>query len=1603
MRLSSDFSKYVVAIIFAFALSACGVKTSIRSTYFDRIAPTDPVSLSWLQTSPFNQNALTATWTPSTAPDYQSQKIQFYSDNQCEVLKGSKINLSSKTTSTQALSTANDGAYSYRIYSYDHKGNEGISKCSPPMVVDTTPPVITISVPQNNGFINIASDSTNYKIAGACSEEGRTVTIKSDGATIGTATCLSGAFDSSIPDLSNTPVNSTQMTAASHLITAMISDLATNSTTSSAVNVTRDVTAPANATSLTWTHSSPVNTNSITASWTVSTSTDLANQSIQYYADGVCSIAVGSPLSLSTSAHTSTFTGTDGQTYSYKITTTDLAGNPSTSACSSPMVIDTSVPTVTITTAATWISNSNKAAYAVSGACGDVGTGISGGNVTVKLNDGTTIKTSTVICDNGAYTATFNTTAATALTEGTNHITATASVTDLAGNSTTATQSNRSKDTVSPTLSLTSASIATWINVANKAAYVVSGTCSDATSGLNGNITVTMTDGTNTANGAVTATTTCTGAGTFSTTMNVSTLVDGSSNISITASVSDAAGNATTTAVLTRSKDTVAPTSVMKFASNGLDWEDKNSLTSGNLTTTLTSINCTDQSKVMFTTTNTAPAVSDSGWATCATTAGAFSRTINSPTEATANVFYAWSKDAADNISASKALTLTYDITPPTVTGIDVNGTETTTINNNTLVSLSASSARNDIWAFCLKYNDTATPSLSSSCWTTTDTAIGVSRTQNLSMSGTGRFPYRLGTILGTYNVRMWVRDAAGNISVMSNSGAGTQGNDLDSIYYNPDVPPVLSNVVASKTNPPTFPLDSTQTTIQNGDTVYIRWNATDNNTLPSNGITIEYTTNESTYTTIASGLNPVGNNGTDCTVDAASTGCYKWTSTLATGTYFKIRVTITDSGVSSVVSHTNGLNSGFVNFLAGNTSLGFDGSANSALFIGKNESTYNDAHDNGALVVTKTGMVFFKYLKGTTYDLAYVDPANGILKTLMKYTGTSSASGTNALGGTLKGLYRIALDYRGNLIIWDYTLIRRVNLNVTPWTVETLADIGITTTEYPLFTVAPNGRIYYEQFPAIKFLKPTDSTWQTYSKETLFNLTGLGAQVNSYVSAADAAIYDNFNCTGHTYYGIAFDKSNTDSNTAALTKIIRRANSVAGNVNCGNITAPNYNSGMVSNFDPATGVAMAPHPPLLDWSSTTYTGMDGKMYSLKQGRSVIQRYNPTNNLFETVVGNGTNGRCVDGTLWNACPVIAMSIFVDEFGTIFFNDMGVIRFKDQDGKIQTLAGQPRNFGVGQNPLSARFSRVNYFDVDSSNNDVYLTNRLERNLVKFSLSGGNLQLVAGNGSGVYPAQDSVAASTDLATSCGWSYPCGFKVDPVNRRLYHMTSSWGLMSYINLNTGKWVVRSDVTIQDTSARLSYVGINGNDLMIHAPSHGGTTTRKTFRLVSRNPATDAYTNVNLLGVDSYVLSSTLPGWMCAAGTSATSCGLNDDLNEGYQTQIKYDSTYGWMLAQKGSSRMVTVDGSGLIQNFTTVLNGVSAYDFRRVGSTEIVYYCGNNGALYKRTLAGTSGGTEVNLPLTGGIQCFGSALHYHTGRNSLIFIYTFNGMFGLAEYVNP
>jgi len=201
---------------------------------------------------------------------------------------------------------------------------------------DTTAPTISIVSPVSGAYINQATDSATYSVSGTCNETGQTVTIKSDNVSVGSATCVGGVFAS-------TNVNSTLLAAGNHSLTASISDAALNSTTSSAVIVIRDVVAPNAATSIGWTETSPATSTSVNAAWTVSTSTDLASQQIQFYADGTCSSTTGSLTTLaSVATATYPFTGTSLNTYSYKITNVDLAGNSTTSACSSALLIDTS-------------------------------------------------------------------------------------------------------------------------------------------------------------------------------------------------------------------------------------------------------------------------------------------------------------------------------------------------------------------------------------------------------------------------------------------------------------------------------------------------------------------------------------------------------------------------------------------------------------------------------------------------------------------------------------------------------------------------------------------------------------------------------------------------------------------------------------------------------------------------------------------------------------------------------------------------------------------------------------------------------------------------------------------------------------------------------------------------------------------------------------------------------------------------------------------------------------------------------------------------------------------------------------------------------------
>lgn len=1049
------------------------------------------------------------------------------------------------------------------------------------------------------------------------------------------------------------------------------------------------------------------------------------------------------------------------------------------------------------------------------------------------------------------------------------------------------------------------------------------------------------------------------------------TLVVGDGSKTIYAWARDVAGNVSTSTNVTTTLDQTIPGApTIVFSSNSTVNEKKKLAT-----TSLTNSSCTDRAKILISTSTSTPLVTDAGWQNCVTGAGGVSFTLSPALEGTYPL-KAWAKDNAGNISPPTNLSFLYDISAPVMSSMNINGGITTTGNNNLLVTLQATSSRTDITAFCLKYNEPTAPLGVDNCWTTL-ASIGYPITNNLSLTD---FPFQIGTILGAYDIRVWVKDELDNISAVTD----TLNSDFYTMNYQPDPPPTVSNAIASSTDTPSNPLVSADTTITIGSDVFIRWKITDNNPIPAGNVSLYYTTNETTYTLIASGLNNSGNGG--CTVDASSSGCFKWPAASPLSSYYKIKVSVTDSGISSVFSMTNPLNTSNTNFLSGNTSLGLGGSANSAILLGEGESSFNDSHDNGAIAVTKTGHIFYKY---KNVGLVYVSPEDGLLKTLIPTTGTTTGNGGNASAATLRALTRVTLDYEGNVLLWDFNQIRKITLSVNPWKIDIIAGGGVdnsdgatalsasigTVNNQSLFTTFPNGRIYYQKGKEIWYFDPTDGKVKKH-----LSLGGLGTSDMAGVYAN----YDNDTCP-MSFMALTFDKL-----TSSITKIIRKA---AQNTSpsCGNLAAGAVTAGTNTNFDLSSGLAQTPHPPIMDWSTTPFTGLDGKMYILSQGRGFLKQYNPANNTYQPVLGNGGIGRCIDGTPALSCPAIIMSAFVNEYGKIYFVDMGVIRTIDQSGNVQTMAGQPRNYGIGSNPISARYSRIPFIDV--AGNDVYVNNKLENQIVKFSLTGGLLNHVAGKGISSSPGNGADAKLAGLS-NCGWSTPCGFKVDATANRLYHHTGS-GQISYINLATGKWVIEPGI-FQDSTARISYLGQNSDGVIAWTSSHGGVTTNTNLRVL--NPTT--FANTLIYGTNTQLAS---PMTSLCVGTTGTSCTLAGSLEDSVQTQYKYDTTLArWLLVYKGQNQVNSIPSlGGTVNAFETTLQPIEAFDFRRDGTDQYLYYCATNGNLYKRNVV-TDVETNLALPSTS-IKCAGAAVHYHSGRNSLIFIYTQNGLYGVAEFKNP
>jgi hypothetical protein len=1003
----------------------------------------------------------------------------------------------------------------------------------------------------------------------------------------------------------------------------------------------------------------------------------------------------------------------------------------------------------------------------------------------------------------------------------------------------------------------------------------------------------------------------------------------------------------------------------------------------------------------------------DSGtsWATLATNEandGTYTWAVPAATNSSTYRIRVTATDAVTN-SASSSSTSDFivDSTAPVFTAgqMTINSGSASTANNYAQVTLQAVDALSNVTHFCLKSNSSTAPTASASCWVSvTATPPSLSLSPTLSLTN---YSFLLGFSGGVYTVYAWAKDAAGNISSLTAAGAGTDARDRDSITYTPGSPPSISDILVANTSAPSAPPTSGELTIPSASTVYIKWRATDDNALSAGAVALYYTTDDSTFTLIANNLDNASNSG--CTVNDAgttaddlATGCYTWTNGSPSNSYFKIRVTVTDSNGMVSFSTSTPLNVWPpIKFLAGNTEPGLGASATSSIFFSNTSSS--SIPDPHSFVVKTDGTIFFRDINR---GILKIDPATGVQSLYIPTTGTASGDTGAATSATLKDPTYIALDYNERLLIHDYDRIRRVESNGT---IDTIIGGGASSnaTESPLnvqinagtyasngtfygnFFALPNGNIFFNSDPPYTWTNRRVRYYDAASGLVKsFTFSGTGDSTSGATVITDCAFMN---------FAVEFNPSTG----AVLSGILDNYHNGVGGAGC--------NTGGFGGFAfDSTGAAAASHPAN-NYIANRVVGRDGLIYAVNRNNGLIQRYSSTTRTWTTLVGTGGLGTCSDGTLATSCPIDPQDAFITTTSRIYFVDRGRIRYVDDSGNVVTLAGQAFSYGDGGSALSARFGRVNDVALwnDAGTDKVLALDLQEMRLREFPIDG-NISTIAGNGINSAPNTTTAANVQSIYISGNGQVFDYFTVDSSGN--VYMPRSFNYLGKLNRATGIWsnVAGGGATGYTTADGLigsnialspSYqpivLGFDGTSLLTALLSYSGGYTDSMLKLYTvANGTQSAMAGVTGAATSSYCASG--------VGTALTSCAVPYLLNQSH-IDANYDS-FGsrWIASTVGSTTPRVLVAGGNMVNLTTLPRGANAIAYRHDAGNNIVYYCAStNSRLYKYNIT-TATETALAWPISS-MTCAGRAMTYSSSRGSLIFIYKQNNLYGIAEYQSP
>ncbi len=828
-----------------------------------------------------------------------------------------------------------------------------------------------------------------------------------------------------------------------------------------------------------------------------------------------------------------------------------------------------------------------------------------------------------------------------------------------------------------------------------------------------------------------------------------------------------------------------------------------------------------------------------------------------------------------------------------------------------------------------------------------------------------------LGFTSGTYDVRIAVRDEAGNVAV----------SPVQAIAYNGSDPPVVGSVVVAAQ--PMGPLSSAEINFPAEAKMYVHAFVHDEEPFGDDAFVLHATSDERTFTPLA----------VEHTCEPRREGHRCWAVTSPSSSYFRVRVQATDR-TGQISSAMSGALNTRVRYLVGSTHVGLDGSGHDTALRPPDPSPDTVTMSTGGMVVMDDGTLF---LRDDGHGVLEIAPDTGRVTVLLEETGTSSGDGGPVASATATDVIRIATGGNGELVVWDRDRIRHIDLTVAARTIRTVIGGGSSTDDEAAPTavridpgnIASRGRRTLAVSSNGDIFFSSESDPEERARIRHFDVSaGVVRSIRLTGAWREGYTYDACHVGNHAFY---FDAAGEIEEALALVW------TDDDNPSC---LPPDGASGYADlvRFDVATGRVLATVDPSAVTSSYwdmryCYPAMggDGSIHFTHAGR-VLSRYR--DGRLELVGGLNDYGYCLDGTRPRDCRLRTADQTVARDGTHFLWDNGVIRYVDPDGRLKTLYG--RGFGAhpSNDASDFRFSSVGHLQSEGSGR-ITLLDPVASYLMEW-VPGEDVLILAGNGSSGEPAMGLDATAQPLFTqSAGneWSnfermgdaiyFNANFGIARLNGGVWQLVAGGGGTPYYDaMNTAGL----DVTFQ-AGAFWSYppsiLAQNGNGLLLHISSYNNTLRRgqhARFMFLT----VPGHALVPIAGTENTAED------FCAPGTAATSCDL--PIVHRVRASAWYDRRDAWVMTHRLSPTLLATDGTTVneLVRFPELVRTM-AFD----EANERIYACTQSRRLWMSVAGGTPSELDLGSPT---MRC-GDAMHASNGV--LTFVVQQNGLETVAQYL--